>query len=299
MATKAQQRRFLSNADEHQREIVKIVQQLSHRYDISRVWSDWIEMCALSIANAVDKTRFDVREKRYLEIVKKYQRDEVDQLVRAFGHLVQCWEIRVDTGDYGDVLGATFMMLDMGNDRSGQFFTPYEVSHLMSRMLGLGQDIAKNLEDSSFIRLMEPACGAGGMIIASAHAMRDAGFNYQQQMHVTAIDIDQRCVHMTYLQLALLHVPAVVVHGNALSCEEWDHWYTPAHVLGHWQFRLQVRDAIQATATSNGKEADGNGHAVQAEATVIAAKPSSASVLSASGQRAARAAATAGQMQLF
>jgi hypothetical protein len=40
-----------------------------------------------------------------------------------------------------------------------------------------------------------------------------------------------RAVHMAYIQLSLLHVPAVVVHGNTLSLEEWGYWYTPAHIL--------------------------------------------------------------------
>ena len=51
---------------------------------------------------------------------------------------------------------------------------------------------------------------------------------------------------MAYLQLALLHIPAIVVHGNALTGEEWEHWYTPAHVVGDWGARLRQREAIQA-----------------------------------------------------
>lgn len=49
---------------------------------------------------------------------------------------------------------------------------------------------------------------------------------------------------MTYLQLSLLHIPAVVVHGNALSLEEWGHWYTPAHILGGWRARLARETAF-------------------------------------------------------
>src|SRR5579863_8704513 len=51
--------------------------------------------------------------------------------------------------------------------------------------------------------------------------------HYQKHLHVTAVDVDPKCVHMTYLQLSLLHVPAIVVHGNSLSLEEFGHWYTP------------------------------------------------------------------------
>jgi hypothetical protein len=79
------------------------------------------------------------------------------------------------------------------------------------------------------------------MVIALAREMLSQGVNYQQHLHVTAVDIDIRAVHMTYLPLSLLHVPAVVVHGNTLSVEEWSRWYTPAHIIGGWQWRLRRR----------------------------------------------------------
>ncbi|BCF95203.1 hypothetical protein [Paraburkholderia largidicola] len=41
--------------------------------------------------------------------------------------------------------------------------------------------------------------------------------------------------------MSLLHVPATVVHGNALSMEVWGTWYTPAHILGGWTFKLRRR----------------------------------------------------------
>jgi hypothetical protein len=46
---------------------------------------------------------------------------------------------------------------------------------------------------------------------------------------------------MAYAQLTLMHIPAVVVHGNTLSLEESDHWYTPAHILGGWNWKLRRR----------------------------------------------------------
>ena len=52
------------------------------------------------------------------------------------------------------------------------------------------------------------------MVIALAREMRELGINYQQHLHVTAIDVDPKCVHMSYVQFALLHIPAVIIHGN-------------------------------------------------------------------------------------
>ncbi len=84
------------------------------------------------------------------------------------------------------------------------------------------------------MRVMEPAAGAGGMVIATAEAFAGEGINYQQAMHATCIDIDATAVHMAYVQLSLLHIPAIVMHGNALSLEQWGYWLTPAHILGFW-----------------------------------------------------------------
>nr|WP_313658346.1 N-6 DNA methylase [Achromobacter ruhlandii] len=239
----AQQRRFLNNADAHQKEIVGLLRQVAHTRGIDRVWSDWVEISAIALARA-DLAQQEVREQRYLQVIAQYERAELDKLVQAFAHLVMSYELRVEAADFGDVLGRTFMMLDMGNAGAGQFFTPYEVSRLMGgMMMGDGQALVDKADAHGFIRVLEPACGAGGMLIAAAHALHDAGLNYQLCMHATAIDIDQRCVHMTFIQLALLHVPALVIHGNGLTGECREQWFTPAHILGGWNARLRRREA--------------------------------------------------------
>jgi len=47
-----------------------------------------------------------------------------------------------------------------------------------------------------------------------------------------------KCAHMTYLQLALYGVPAVVIHGNTLTCEEFSRWYTPVYLMNGWIWRF-------------------------------------------------------------
>ena len=111
---------------------------------------------------------------------------------------------------------------------------------MMARMLvGDGAEVRAK----GFLDVLEPASGAGGMVIAMADALQQAGLNYQGAMHATCIDIDLCCVHMTYLQASLLHIPAIVLHGNSLSNEVWSRWYTPAHVLGGWRRRIEARQA--------------------------------------------------------
>ena len=61
---------------------------------------------------------------------------------------------------------------------------------------------------------------------------------------------------MAFLQLSLLHIPAIVVHGNSLSMEVWGHWFTPAHVLGGWSHRLSARRAEDAMRELVGRAAE-------------------------------------------
>ena len=77
--------------------------------------------------------------------------------------------------------------------------------------------------------------------------MRSAGFNPQTQLHVTAEDIAPQAVHMAYIHLSLLHVPAVVHRRNTLTLETFDTWRTPAHILGGWSWKFRHTDALQKT----------------------------------------------------
>lgn len=82
------------------------------------------------------------------------------------------------------------------------------------------------------------------MVIALAEAMHERGMNYQQQLHVTAVDIDERAAHMAYVQFSLMHIPATVYVGNTLTMEIRERWDTPAHILGGWDFRLAAREQV-------------------------------------------------------
>lgn len=254
MSRKSAQRKHDLTADECQKALVKLIQSFSHSHHLHTVFSDFVELSALAISNSVDRSQYEAREKRYLDIVGKYKREEVERFPQMLGLLTDSFEMRVQAmrkagsvgfamalGGLTDVLGETYMMLELGNARAGQFFTPYHVSRLMT-MMTVG-DGGPAVRDHGFMRVQEPACGAGGMVIAVAESLHDEGHNYQQTMHATCIDIDPCCVHMAYVQLSLLHIPAVIVHGNALTLDIWGLWYTPAHILGGWSWKLRRREA--------------------------------------------------------
>lgn len=229
----------------HRKNLIKLIEANGYRHSSWQVFSDFVEMAAIGISNTVDLAQRDAREARYLEIVKRYERDEIDRFPQMFAELV----MEMEAGP-ADVLGDVFMEMELSSKWHGQFFTPMPVCQLMAGMM-VDDRMRELIAERGFIRANEPACGGGAMIIALATEMKSAGINYQQNLHVVAQDVDFKAVCMAYVQLSLLHIPAVVVHGNTLTMECRSQWLTPAHVMGGWSWRLRAaerRDIDPATA---------------------------------------------------
>ncbi|HHA2457401.1 TPA: N-6 DNA methylase [Stenotrophomonas maltophilia] len=234
----------------HETEFYRLARQNSHRHSPHEVFRDFCEMLAIELSNAVDHLNRERRAERYALLRRKYDDAECQRFVQMTACLICSLEEQA-----GDCLGALFMGMDLGNAGTGQFFTPYPVSLLLAQMTLT--DAPELIARNGFITLNEPACGAGGMVIAAAETLRSMGINYQERMHVIAVDIDSTACHMAYIQMALLHIPGVVVHGNALAPQDsWDEWITPAHVLGQWDARLALRRSFEAMRAALAPPAD-------------------------------------------
>lgn len=226
---------------DHQKELVRLFNGLSSRRSHWQVFADFCELAAITFSNAVDLAQYEKREERYLQIVKGYDRQEVERFPQGLAHLTLALE-----GGFRDVLGRTFHDLELHNKWAGQFFTPYDVARMMASMtIGDSADLKARIAERGFVTAQEPAVGSGAMVIALAQAMQEAGVNYQQHLHVTAIDVDVKCVHMAYVQFALLNIPAIIIHGNTLSLEKYSRWYTPAHIMNGWKWKLRRQSEAQ------------------------------------------------------
>ena len=201
-----------------------------------------MELSAIAFSNVADPINKDAREAQYLRIVKQYKPEAFQKFPELLGMLVACLE-----QEPTDVLGVLYHRLELHNEQSGQFFTPYPVCQAMAKMLV--HDAKHLAEEQAFIRAHEPCVGSGAMVIALAQALREEGINYQQCLHVTAIDLDLLAVHMAYVHLTLLHIPAIIVHGDTLRAQTYSVWRTFAHVMGFWDAKL-ARDHRQPVAPS-------------------------------------------------
>jgi hypothetical protein len=87
------------------------------------------------------------------------------------------------------------------------------------------------------------------MILALVKVMTEAGYDPAQRLWVQAIDVERMAALMCYIQLSLWNVPAEVIVGNTLSWEIREVWYTPAHHLHLWKYRL-TRDRNTGDVTA-------------------------------------------------
>lgn len=203
-----------------------------------RVFADFVELATISLSQPF--VRSPVREERYAQILRPYSGEEANALAKLLAFVVEGLER--DQPNPDDFLGRAFMRLELNDHWKGQYFTPMPVARCMAEM-----NIADTGADQpEILTACDPACGSGVMIIALANALRAAGVNYQHRLHVTAQDIDATAAHMAFIQLALLHVPAIVVVGDSLMPPDRpeaqrDVYYTPAHCLGFWSAKLRRR----------------------------------------------------------
>jgi len=207
------------------------IRQLAYGQRLFTIFRHFVELSALSLSNVADPINKAAREAQYLAIVKQYKPEQFPQFPPLLGMLATCLE-----HEPTDVLGRLYHRLEIHNDQSGQFFTPYPVWLAMAKMLV--HDAKHLVKEQEFIRAQEPCVGSGAMVIALAQALREEGINYQQCLHVTAIDLDIVAVHMAYVQCKLLHIPALILHGDTLRGEVYSQWRTFAHVMGFWDAKI-------------------------------------------------------------
>ncbi|WP_374352638.1 N-6 DNA methylase [Limnohabitans sp.] len=206
--------------------------QHKRRYEVFR---DFVTLSAISLNNVMepDAERKAALESEYMGIIRAYSHEQAHGFAELLGLVVNMLEHTPQ-----DVLGELYMELDLGNERAGQFFTPNTISQFMARLNGVEPPPGQN-----FVRVCEPACGAGGMVLAIAQALIENGKNPARAMWAQCQDIDRTAALMCFIQLSLWNIPAVVIVGDTLANEVRECFYTPAHYMGAWDYRLAWADS--------------------------------------------------------
>lgn len=203
-------------------ELVEEIRALAQSQGLNTVFTNFLEITATSIAAQMDPENAAEREKRYEEITFGMQPEVLNSYARMFARLALAALARED--DPCDILGDIYHELRLNNEWNGQFFTPDHICRMMAQIVN---PIDESGDKDGPVTINEPTCGSGTMIIGAVWAMKRKNFDFQRKSFFVAQDIDIRCVWMAYIQLSLYGIPAVVIHGNTLSMEEWSRWYTP------------------------------------------------------------------------
>lgn len=221
----------------------KIFKETARHENRYTTFSNFVTMAGISIQNSILKC--PELEKEYMEIVGRYSKEDAMRMSHLLGEVVMGLEYQ-----FCDFLGSVFMELEISSNHLGQFFTPYHVCNLMSK-LTCGDKIDSLKNGAEFITLSEPACGSSAMIIAFAEAMRENDLNPQEQLWVQCIDVDRVAVWMSYIHLSLLGIPGEVIHGNALTMQFNRTYKTPFHYLGLWDIKLRKQDRLNKNRDEN------------------------------------------------
>ncbi len=232
---------------EEQKEFQRLFSGLCETKSSWQVWADFVECAAIAISNAVDREsrQREEREARYIQIMNTYREPER----RCFGELFKIMAEAMEANQEQDFLGEMFMALELGNHWKGQFFTPYDVCKMMAAMQIGGAEEA--IERRGWVGVMDPACGAGALLIAARNEFALHGIGYRQTLFVCQ-DIDRVAALMCYIQLSLLGCAGYVVIADSLCNPlvgdlplipiirpDQDFWFMPMLYDEVWQGRIK------------------------------------------------------------
>lgn len=227
------------------KDFIKILERTNQSRRPFEIFRDWLEIAAIALHqlpyhhDLPKDSTFHQLEEKYLELERHLSPAEREAFAELFGIIV----VACRQG-FSDFLGEIYHECEFHNERSGQFFTPYHLSKAMARMqLGTARSL---IEEKGIITISDPACGAGGMLIAAASELFEQQIDPRSCVQFHAVDIDRVCFNMTYIQLAASDLQAVVIHGNSLSLETWEVRPTPQlRYFGQW---LEERKAEHRSA---------------------------------------------------
>ena len=217
------------------KEFISKLSNLDRSRSISTVFNDFLTLSYCSLAQTV--YRSDNLEQRYLNIIKTYTKKQAEEFSKLLAFLVLGLE-----QESQDFLGQVYMSLNLGSQANGQYFTPYSVCKFMAE---INFTEIETIQNNQLITLSEPCCGSGGIIIAFAETLKEQGYNYQHQLFVEAIDIDETCFKMAYIQLSILGIPARVMLGDTLAWKFQKVLYTPLYFVNGFEYKLKRQQQEQ------------------------------------------------------
>jgi type I restriction-modification system DNA methylase subunit len=146
------------------------------------------------------------REAMYLEEAKRWKREQLNLFSEAFNALY----CEMENQPFQDLLGDIHMELlsPKSKQYSGEFYTPQNICLMIAKII---------LEDTDkVVKLHEPACGSGRMILACAEVYAHNFKRSPTRLRVQAWDTSRTAIMMTFINTTLWGIPCTVIHGDTL-----------------------------------------------------------------------------------
>lgn len=187
-----------------------------YRHEPSRLFDDYLTLVLCAVAN-------QRQEERYLQVAKRYKREELEEISKLFATHVLIHEHQTEGGGWYDLLGDVYMELASRSkaSRMGQFFTPAGVCDFAAQLT------LHDIGDAAGKSILDPAAGSGRMLLA-AHALQP------KLGLIAAADLDPICTKMCALNFWLHGIRGEVAQMNSLSLEWFFAYQT--HPRYTWPF---------------------------------------------------------------
>ena len=201
---------------DHYKSFCDVMENLGRRYDLPRVFDDFltVTLCSVHQVNIASrlKDRDPENEKLYFDTIKSYSKEELGQ----FARLGAIFQMNIYDNPYSDLLGQ-FFTEHITQGHNGQFFTPDAICTFMSKVVTSDNETVGK-------RIYDPACGSGRLCLQFA---KTAPNNY-----FYANDLSLTCAKMTSLNFMFNGLRGEVACMNTLSMEWFTGWQINIPTLG-------------------------------------------------------------------
>ena len=202
-------------------QLVSEIRKLGQTQGLNVVFTTFLELLATSLAAIFDPLHKEERSARYNEMISDLSPEVVSSYARMCALMSLAVREHIDAPC--DILGKIYHELQLNNEWNGQYFSPDDICRMMAMIVNPSDETIK---EDGYVTINDPTCGSGAMLIGSVWAMKQRGIDCKNKCLFVGQDIDIRCVWMAYIQLCLYEIPAIVIHANTLTMEEWSYWYT-------------------------------------------------------------------------
>lgn len=169
----------------------QILKRFEYSYDLRTVFSDFLTMtiCA-STRNPLNGLSH--YEDLYLKTIEPYKADKLHhEFPKAFAQLILEMQERINAGNANNDILGEFYEQNLYRKGAQQYFTPWPICSFMAKSI---KDHLAQPDRERPLRVLDPACGSGRMLIAAREA-------HGREHEYYGIDIDDICVKMTAINM--------------------------------------------------------------------------------------------------